>query len=245
MSNMDSLVVKTKMLAKYLKATLEDRLETQCDEEALLSVYVHLQQAASVLMDQQIRHETKAKEDCKKKHAPVLPTSSLALPPQVCFRITYQSTLVIPEDKTPVNCIIPIVNHATENNQKLKIGGMLFCDVIDGKIIQVLEGDKTTILQLVSKIQDDPRHKDFEVLEEETARERKYVSWGMQFAQSSGDWDTVTKVIREQRRKMGLSRAKGFGSFQDLTDIPLSGITRMKKGRPLSGLLASEVKEES
>lgn len=52
MLKMDSLVVKTKMLAKYLKATLEDRLETQCDEEALLSVYVHLQQAASVLMDQ-------------------------------------------------------------------------------------------------------------------------------------------------------------------------------------------------
>jgi len=36
-----------------------------------------------------------------------------------------------------VEQIIPIINFAVVQNQKMRIGGMLFCDVVDGRVIQV------------------------------------------------------------------------------------------------------------
>eukprot|EP00954_Amorphochlora_amoebiformis_P009759 760969-Amorphochlora_amoeboformis.AAC.1 len=49
MSSENHLLKKTVQLVKYLGTAIPD---AECDEEAILAVYVHLQQAASVLMDQ-------------------------------------------------------------------------------------------------------------------------------------------------------------------------------------------------
>jgi len=236
---MDAFTQKNKKLVEFLSKVLDD---TSCDEESALAVYVHLQQAASVLMDQRIRHETKAKKDDNKMHESSF--SQITVPPKVSHRITYESKLVIPKGKTPVSVIIPIVNFATNQNQKLHIGGMLFCDVVDGKIIQVLEGDRLMVTELVSKISKDKRHTGFKVLKEETVRDRRYESWGMQFAQSPRDWDTITSILREQRRQQGFSRAKGFGSFNDLTsadngEFSPEPVTALKPAQGLSGLSSS------
>mmetsp|Transcript_1784 Transcript_1784/g.3418 ORF Transcript_1784/g.3418 Transcript_1784/m.3418 type:complete len:140 (+) Transcript_1784:533-952(+) len=121
---------------------------------------------------------------------------------------------------------------------------MLFCDVVDGKIIQVLEGDRLMVTELVSKISKDKRHTGFKVLKEETVRDRRYESWGMQFAQSPRDWDTITSILREQRRQQGFSRAKGFGSFNDLAsadngEFSPEPVTALKPAQGLSGLSSS------
>ncbi|GAB5373074.1 hypothetical protein AAMO2058_001718700 [Amorphochlora amoebiformis] len=220
MSSENHLLKKTVQLVKYLGTAIPD---AECDEEAILAVYVHLQQAASVLMDQQIRHETKTKgEESKTGSSPKI---QFGIPPKVTYRLVYQSQLVFPKGKTPVDTILPIINFATTNNQKLGVGGMLFCDVIDGKVIQVLEGDKSVVQPLFANISVDKRHKDIVVIQEEVTRDRKYKSWGMQFAQTVEDWATVVSVIKTQRSK-GLVRAKGFGSFDNLKAVD-SGLKRV------------------
>mmetsp|Transcript_13722 Transcript_13722/g.20722 ORF Transcript_13722/g.20722 Transcript_13722/m.20722 type:complete len:144 (+) Transcript_13722:359-790(+) len=117
-----------------------------------------------------------------------------------------------------------------KNNEALKIGGMLFCDVVDGKVIQVLEGDKMTVMGLIQKIKFDKRHKNMEIIRQEVVKERQYSQWGMQFAQSDQDWNVVMDIIRLQQARKGLVKARGFGSFDDLTDIPSQGITRSTFG---------------
>jgi len=208
----DKLLSKTKKLVKYLSSAVQD---TECDEEASLSIYIHLQKAASVLMNQQIKHETKSKEEDNKRMSNF--SSGLIAPPQVWFRITYSSTMVVPENSNVVEQIIPIINFAVVQNQKLRIGGMLFCDVVDGRVIQVLEGERATVQALYTKIDKDKRHTNVQVLKEETVRERKYQSWGMQFAQSEEDWETVVKIIRQERQK-GLARDKAVTDLGTLSD---------------------------
>jgi len=227
-----------KKLINFVSSTLS---KTECDAEGQLAVYMHLQQAASILMDQQIRSERKNKEQ-ENKFA--LNPSNLVVRPQVCYRLTYQSKLKIPQGSSVVEVIIPIINFATQNNQKLKIGGMLFCDVIDGNIIQVLEGDKTEVQGLIQKIMNDPRHTDMEILNEETAREKRYQSWGMQFAQTAEDWVTVTEIIKKQRHKEGLSRAKGFPSFQDLDENKEEPLSTLGSGQGLAGLGEQKLKTD-
>eukprot|EP00465_Bigelowiella_longifila_P002875 CAMPEP_0185261646 /NCGR_PEP_ID=MMETSP1359-20130426/9984_1 /TAXON_ID=552665 /ORGANISM="Bigelowiella longifila, Strain CCMP242" /LENGTH=238 /DNA_ID=CAMNT_0027848337 /DNA_START=107 /DNA_END=823 /DNA_ORIENTATION=+ len=217
----EKLLSKTRKLVKYLSNAIQD---TGCDEEASLSIYIHLQKAASVLMNQQIKNETKCKEDDNKRVSNL--SSGLVAPPQVWYRITYSSNMVVPENSNVVEQIIPIINFAVVQNQKLRIGGMLFCDVVDGRVIQVLEGERATVQALYSKIDKDKRHTDVRVLKEETVRERKYQSWGMQFAQSEADWETVVEIIRHERQK-GLAREKGvtdFGTLSDDDDEPVSAV---------------------
>jgi len=125
--------------------------------------------------------------------------------------------MVVPENSNVVEQIIPIINFAVVQNQKMRIGGMLFCDVVDGRVIQVLEGERATVQALYTKIDKDKRHTNVQVLKEETVRERKYQSWGMQFAQSEEDWETVVKIIRQERQK-GLARDKAVTDLGTLSD---------------------------
>lgn len=231
-----NLITKTRKLITYLQDNFKQ--DNTCDEDGLLQIYVHLQQAASVFLDQRMRQESKA----KRVSSTLALQSNLTLPPQVCYRVTYSSKLVIPKGKTPVEVVIPIINFAVLSNQKKRIGGMLYCDVIDGKVIQVLEGDKKAITELLVKIEDDPRHEDMEILREETVTDRKYEAWGMQFAQTNNDWETVMKVLKEARKEQGgIQRAKGFGSFGSLGKMDMAGFAKLNRNQPLSGLDSKKI----
>jgi len=236
----DHIQHKNKMLVEFLSRALQD---TQCDEETNLSIYLQLQQAASLIMNQQMRKEKKSETFTQEMRSSI--SNTFVVRPQVYHRITYSSKMVIPKGSSVVKEVIPIINFATVENQKMEIGGMLFCDVVDGRIIQVLEGDKTKVMTLYSRISEDKRHEKVVLLKEESVRERKYKAWGMQFAQTEQDWHTVKQVIREERRK-GLARDRGVKNFSsipdDLDDDLDDEVCQSQIGKPLSGLQNEEEK---
>jgi hypothetical protein len=76
------------------------------------------------------------------------------------------------------------------------ITGMLLYK--DGTFLQVLEGEQEAVLNLVSMIRQDPRHKRAYVLLSETSEQRLFSDWSMAFRDVSGD---------------SLMRTPGFSDF--------------------------------
>jgi hypothetical protein len=77
------------------------------------------------------------------------------------------------------------------NNEKLGITGMML--YIDGKFIQVLEGDKEKINDLFDYIITDPRHKKVSKLIEGHTLKRNFPEWSMGFKSMSGkDFDNIS-----------------------------------------------------
>jgi len=78
-----------------------------------------------------------------------------------------------------------------ENNEKLNVTGMLM--YIDGKFIQVLEGDKEEINNLFGTIVTDPRHKKISKIIEGRTFERNFPEWNMGFKSLSGkDFESLS-----------------------------------------------------
>lgn len=71
----------------------------------------------------------------------------------------------------------------TKNAQIGAKGILLYAD---GNIIQVLEGEKALIQDLMSKITTDPRHKGVIVLLNEAIEERQFPDWSMGYKKLSG-----------------------------------------------------------
>jgi hypothetical protein len=65
------------------------------------------------------------------------------------------------------------------------ITGMLLYK--DGTFLQVLEGEQEAVLNVVSMIRQDPRHKRPYVLLSETSEQRLFSNWSMAFRDVSGD----------------------------------------------------------
>jgi hypothetical protein len=69
--------------------------------------------------------------------------------------------------------------HARDNNQKLAITGMLY--YFDGKFIQLIEGAESTVKQLAVAIENDSRHKYFQILKDGMTSSRHFEDWSMGF----------------------------------------------------------------
>jgi Sensors of blue-light using FAD len=72
-----------------------------------------------------------------------------------------------------------LLKKANENNSKLGITGMLLFK--GGNFLQVLEGEKETVLTLYKKINQDPRHTRHIVLFQGFAPRRDFPDWSMGF----------------------------------------------------------------
>lgn len=70
------------------------------------------------------------------------------------------------------------------NNRELDVTGMLL--FIDGKFIQVLEGEKQVVRDLFEIIRQDPRHKKVNVIIEGRTEKRNFAEWHMGFKSLSG-----------------------------------------------------------
>lgn len=90
-------------------------------------------------------------------------------------RLTYVSKLTVPLDHKE---ILEIGRKASINNQKIDVTGILVG--VGDYFFQILEGEETTVNQLVGKISRDPRHHDVTILSAETGCEsRLFSDWNM------------------------------------------------------------------
>src|SRR5512140_1727961 len=62
-------------------------------------------------------------------------------------------------------------------NKAHGISGVLV--FVDGAFLQILEGEKDDVLELMARIERDPRHHDIKVFSEEEVDERAFSSWSM------------------------------------------------------------------
>lgn len=92
------------------------------------------------------------------------------------IQLTYISS---PTRPMSVDDLVDILNKSRENNARLGISGMLL--YTGTWFIQVLEGEEKIIDDKIIEIKNDPRHKDFRVLEKKKINAREYAEWTMGF----------------------------------------------------------------
>jgi hypothetical protein len=70
-------------------------------------------------------------------------------------------------------------------NQKHGISGVLV--FVDGAFLQILEGEKGDVLELMARIERDPRHRAIKVFSEQDIDERAFASWSMAYLSPSAE----------------------------------------------------------
>lgn len=75
--------------------------------------------------------------------------------------------------------LVELLNQARNHNKKEEITGMLLH--LNGKFIQVLEGDQKKVKQLYHRIENDERHKRVTLLLEGESANRIFDKWSMGF----------------------------------------------------------------
>ncbi|MBR9814855.1 BLUF domain-containing protein [bacterium] len=74
-----------------------------------------------------------------------------------------------------------ILRSARRNNAAANVTGLLL--LINGRFVQVLEGEGTAVEALYQKIVADTRHGDVQVLRDATIYSRRFADWAMGFEQ--------------------------------------------------------------
>lgn len=92
------------------------------------------------------------------------------------FRIVYLSSATKEFAKDE---LLALLGKARDNNSQLGITGMLLYK--DGNFMQLLEGEKSVVLNLYTRISRDPRHRGLIVVVEEAVNERLFSQWSMGF----------------------------------------------------------------
>lgn len=105
------------------------------------------------------------------------------------IRLIYLSRPVGPQTAALTDSIL---RKARAWNTQNDITGML-CEG-QGVYLQALEGDRSKVTSLYSRIHADPSHKDLELLHCETITERRYRGWSMARV-SLSDVDPQTKIV--------------------------------------------------
>lgn len=90
--------------------------------------------------------------------------------------IAYVSESVVPKDKID-GLIADIVQVARRENPKRGITGVLF--YVQGKFLQVIEGEELSLRGLMKNIGEDPRHKNVEYLVDSKTEGRGFSDWNM------------------------------------------------------------------
>lgn len=91
-----------------------------------------------------------------------------------------------------VNIANQIVSFAILNNTKLDITGAMTFDGND--FAQILEGEKSVVLDLFEKIKADPRHDSIRLIKDQKITTRHYSQWAMKHLNSS-NYDELVRVM--------------------------------------------------
>jgi len=92
------------------------------------------------------------------------------------YTLSYYSTAARPLTAQEMEALLI---QASANNKRDNITGCLIAYM--GRFIQVLEGDKKTILALYDKIKKDVRHTDVIIFSEDDIEKRTFPDWGMAY----------------------------------------------------------------
>ena len=92
------------------------------------------------------------------------------------FVSTYFSSAVTPFTDPELESLL---DHAWKKNAQLDITGFLI--YANGHFLQVLEGEESTVNQLLSIIKEDPRHEMFVPLGTQHTHQRAFADWSMGF----------------------------------------------------------------
>ena len=119
-------------------------------------------------------------------------------------RLVYYSTVT---NIKGINEIKEILEKSRVNNAELSITGMLFFD--EKYFIQVLEGDRKAVSEMMLKISHDERHKDVVFVDISEISERKFGGWEMVYAGGMGIDNEVLMRFSPERKfnPDGLSKA--------------------------------------
>jgi hypothetical protein len=113
----------------------------------------------------------------------------------------------------PVEELNAILAVARVNNSGLDVTGLLL--YIDGGFLQVLEGERSVLHDLYSRIARDPRHWDAKLLLDQ-AGERNFSAWSMGFKSLTRDGADAGLIDITQNAIKGLI---GPGGAQPILDI--------------------------
>jgi len=112
----------------------------------------------------------------------------------------------------PKSKLYKILVQARSANDKKDVTGLLvFCD---GVFLQIIEGEREIVVDLMKKIEDDPRHKDIKVISDIDVNARTFSAWRMAYVTPSprelANWaglhstttveDTLAALQRDNRR---------------------------------------------
>ena len=79
--------------------------------------------------------------------------------------------------------IADILHASRKNNQPLGITGCLLYQ--DGYFMQMLEGDRDSVLALIARVKDDPRHRNVKIVAQGDMQKRVFLDWSMGFRDTS------------------------------------------------------------
>jgi hypothetical protein len=108
------------------------------------------------------------------KNSPLLRASGTPL-----FELLYvsSSTLYIPDDEA---IVAEILAAARERNRHLGLtGGLIFTQ---RHFVQYLEGEETSIAEVMASIRRDPRHRDIKLVHSGRCDARRFADWGMAYS---------------------------------------------------------------
>jgi len=108
----------------------------------------------------------------------------------IMYTSEYQGTLrEMPED------LNNILTCARTRNPENGITGILFYD--QGKFIQIIEGEKQNLHDLIERLKTDPRHTNLEILIDSPIAQRELTDWNMEAFDISShigkDWGLLTE----------------------------------------------------
>ena len=101
-------------------------------------------------------------------------------------RIIYSSRAT---ERITMSLASSIVEAAVRTNRALDVTGML-C-VVDSYFLQVLEGHRRPVSELMTKITADPRHHRLSLIQATEIEERQFARWDMGFAGNSDQTEEV------------------------------------------------------
>ena len=119
--------------------------------------------------------------------------------------------------------LLLLLEKARENNSRLGITGMLLYK--EGNFMQMLEGEKKTVLELYDAIKKDERHKDIVTIVSGDIKERNFENWTMGF------YD-MNKVRDFPRYNDYIKENLTLKSFQDDSQFAYSFITQFNEMNP-------------
>ncbi len=112
------------------------------------------------------------------------------------YHLVYTSVAVSPFSEAD---LVQLLEQSRNSNKTTDITGILL--YIQGKFIQVLEGEKTAVNKLYTKIVGDGRHKKVTIVIEGDSKERMFKGWSMGF------------------KKLGSQQFESFSGFSDIDEF--------------------------